>query len=704
MLIRSGVVTAAQAETARQRMSRVGGTLSESLVATGAVEDDTLTEFYRTRLMVPQVDAHALRHVPPKIVAMVPADVAIEFRVIPVAKDRDGNLTIAMSEPSDTKAVDELVFFTGNYVVRNVASQQQIAWALQHYYKHTLGQEQPHDIGSIRPTVDGAAADNSVVADKREPYKRVRAMSGQVAVIRSPAPLATDVGPVVIVETAAALPFAKPSPIPALAHVAPVHVSSIPITSVAPLLAARRKPRIPDPPELAARAGEVTASTSSAERGLDDVPAVLIDMAALREITAPAVTPIAHPPATAPQPKDGYHHEPAVVVDFDALHAPVQARTTQVAALNSADTSASRKVRDTLVDEVDYVAAELAEAPSAPILLVRPPSGIVVEAASSTDSAPIELRPRRQLRATRLGIGVDVIAKAVVTLPESSPASPEIDNTSAGRADSVPSFIAADEGTMPMMFPVVRPAFPRAATPNILDEGWSSTTETEVSATPYSSNASEPTNAIPLATPTEITQPATVPVQFASQSGAPSSAPIKAGAVPSIWRGGASSSAARELESATSQTFTLLTQLDQSTTRDEIIALLVAHLASSHRDSMLFVVRGMELVLFAQRPSEMRTPPAFVTLDRPSVLQETYATKLGYRGPPNDNATIALLQQLLGRVPDDVLFIPLVIKDRTIAIWCGTERSGPCFDEQLALVARAASTSLARLVRSKSKH
>ena len=54
----------------------------------------------------------------------------------------DNNLTVAMSDPSDRHAVDEIAFFTGTYVVRAVATQMQIAWCLAHYYGHvtTLGQ------------------------------------------------------------------------------------------------------------------------------------------------------------------------------------------------------------------------------------------------------------------------------------------------------------------------------------------------------------------------------------------------------------------------------------------------------------------------------------------------------------------------------------------------------------------------------------
>src|ERR1044071_454374 len=142
LLVRSGLVTPSSLDEARASVERQGGTLGEQLVAAGAVADDELTDFYRQRLLVPQVNPNTLARLPIRVVATIPSDMAIELRAIPVALDGDNNLTVAMSDPSDRHAVDEIAFFTGAYVVRAVATQMQIAWCLAHYYGHVtaLGQ------------------------------------------------------------------------------------------------------------------------------------------------------------------------------------------------------------------------------------------------------------------------------------------------------------------------------------------------------------------------------------------------------------------------------------------------------------------------------------------------------------------------------------------------------------------------------------
>src|ERR1700710_906476 len=142
LLVRSGLVTSSALDGARARVTEVGGTIGEQLVASGIVSDEALTDFYKSRLLVPQVNPNTLARLSNTIIGVIPNDMAIELRVVPVSLDPENNLTVAMSDPSDRHAVDEIAFFTGAYVVRAVATQMQIAWCLAHYYGHVtnLGQ------------------------------------------------------------------------------------------------------------------------------------------------------------------------------------------------------------------------------------------------------------------------------------------------------------------------------------------------------------------------------------------------------------------------------------------------------------------------------------------------------------------------------------------------------------------------------------
>jgi len=189
LLVRSGLVSSNALDDARARVASIGGTLGEQLVTTGAIGDDDLTDFYRARLLVPQVNPNMLARLTPKVVETIPGDMAIELRAIPVSLDGDNNLTVAMSDPSDRHAVDEIAFFTGAYVVRAVATQMQIAWCLAHYYGHvtTLGQR--------LLSIADAEAESPIKATSSARLPRTKGLTGKVNATRHRA-IAPVTGPV----------------------------------------------------------------------------------------------------------------------------------------------------------------------------------------------------------------------------------------------------------------------------------------------------------------------------------------------------------------------------------------------------------------------------------------------------------------------------------------------------------------------------
>ncbi|MBI4508707.1 MAG: hypothetical protein HY698_03660 [Deltaproteobacteria bacterium] len=136
LLVRAGFITMKQLHAAHQaiRASGQGETLLEHLVSTSVLDEQALCHFYRDRLLVPKVDLVELARIPPRIIETVPADMAKEFRVVPVDMDEERNLFLAMADPADTHAVDEIGFFTATTVVRGVAVMSELAWALAYYY------------------------------------------------------------------------------------------------------------------------------------------------------------------------------------------------------------------------------------------------------------------------------------------------------------------------------------------------------------------------------------------------------------------------------------------------------------------------------------------------------------------------------------------------------------------------------------------
>ncbi|HEU5059672.1 MAG TPA: hypothetical protein VFU21_24240 [Kofleriaceae bacterium] len=137
LLVSAGLVAEEQLARARDLRQQIGGTIGEHLVLAGVVDDETLAGFYAAKLRVPRVSEKDLAAIPTEILRKIPPDMAAEFRILPIGHDGEQNLTVAMADPADTHAVDEVTFFTGCYVVRAVATQSQMAWGLGRYYQIT---------------------------------------------------------------------------------------------------------------------------------------------------------------------------------------------------------------------------------------------------------------------------------------------------------------------------------------------------------------------------------------------------------------------------------------------------------------------------------------------------------------------------------------------------------------------------------------
>ena len=134
LLIRAGLITREQLRVALDAMRQAGGTLPEQLAVRHIVDEERLCAFFSERLVVPRVGVPELSAISPSVIATLPADMAGEFRVIPIQVDHEKNVHLAMMDPSDTHAIDEVAFFAGMTVMRFVAPPSAIAWALLRYY------------------------------------------------------------------------------------------------------------------------------------------------------------------------------------------------------------------------------------------------------------------------------------------------------------------------------------------------------------------------------------------------------------------------------------------------------------------------------------------------------------------------------------------------------------------------------------------
>ena len=177
--------------------------------------------------------------------------------------------------------------------------------------------------------------------------------------------------------------------------------------------------------------------------------------------------------------------------------------------------------------------------------------------------------------------------------------------------------------------------------------------------------------------------------------------PVPPEAGPNRMRPPSDAGISRAMENATARVLELIHTLDHTTERDQVVAVMIAHLAETHQRAGFFAARGGELSLFAITPRVPSMPHAQLRLDRPSTLQDVVGTRLPYRGPMHDDVSRQFLTASLGACPPEILLVPVSVRERVVGVLFGDNRVKHTFDDQLALAARAAGMALERILKAK---
>ena len=132
LLLEDRRVTRAEVDEAARRQKTVGGRLGSHLVELGFVRDDEVASLLGRQYGVPFIDLGRF-DVESDVVRLLPAATARKYETVPVGRNRSA-LTIAMSDPSNVFAVDDIEFMTGCRVEPVVATEASIRAAVERYY------------------------------------------------------------------------------------------------------------------------------------------------------------------------------------------------------------------------------------------------------------------------------------------------------------------------------------------------------------------------------------------------------------------------------------------------------------------------------------------------------------------------------------------------------------------------------------------
>ena len=136
LLVKEKLITPLQLKRAVDEQRRQGGRLGHELTKLGYVEENELTAFLSKQYGVPSINLSDF-DIDPEILKLIPKEVVQRHQIIPI--NRSGNtLIVAMADPSNIYAIDDVKFITNFNVEVVVASEKAIADAIEKYYTSTV--------------------------------------------------------------------------------------------------------------------------------------------------------------------------------------------------------------------------------------------------------------------------------------------------------------------------------------------------------------------------------------------------------------------------------------------------------------------------------------------------------------------------------------------------------------------------------------
>jgi type IV pilus assembly protein PilB len=132
LLVRENLITSQQLRDALEFQRTNGGRLGTTLVKLGLLSDDVITAVLSRQYGVPCINID-LFHIDADVVRLISQDVALKYSVMPLSK-MGPTLTLAMADPTNVFAIDDIKFMTSLNVEPVIASETSIQIAIGKYY------------------------------------------------------------------------------------------------------------------------------------------------------------------------------------------------------------------------------------------------------------------------------------------------------------------------------------------------------------------------------------------------------------------------------------------------------------------------------------------------------------------------------------------------------------------------------------------
>src|ERR671916_1896344 len=144
ILVRENLLTPHQLREALDFQREHGGRLGFNLVKMGLVSADMITAVLSRQYGVPSVNLE-LFDIDDTVIRLIPREVAEKYSVLPLSRV-GATLTLAMVDPTNVFAMDDIKFMTGLNIEPVVVSEASVHEAIQRYYSQSREIELARDL------------------------------------------------------------------------------------------------------------------------------------------------------------------------------------------------------------------------------------------------------------------------------------------------------------------------------------------------------------------------------------------------------------------------------------------------------------------------------------------------------------------------------------------------------------------------------
>src|SRR6476469_1950403 len=160
LLLKEKRITPEQLQEVLAYQKANGGKLGLILVKLGFAKDEELTALLSKHYGVPSINLTQFE-IDPAVIKLIPPETAHKYQIVPLSR-AGATLTIAMTDPTNVFAMDDIKFMTGYNVEPVVASETAVTEAVQRYYPTGATKQGPQKSAQTTQAAAGSSGPSAL--------------------------------------------------------------------------------------------------------------------------------------------------------------------------------------------------------------------------------------------------------------------------------------------------------------------------------------------------------------------------------------------------------------------------------------------------------------------------------------------------------------------------------------------------------------